>query len=154
MELQNVRHDELLLELAALRRNQQHPSNSSSHGSSQSLGAGFDLDSRGSSPGQPSLFLGLGLGLCLGLGLFFSFSFDNSLSIEIESLVNLDSLRYLANGSGSATRTTPLGQSASNLDALLEMDLAVSSKSFDLSYSMSIVETTLLFFSPHLLASY
>lgn len=50
MELQNVRHDELLLELAALRRNQ-HPSNSSSHGSSQSLGAGFDLDSRGSSPG-------------------------------------------------------------------------------------------------------
>lgn len=41
-----------------------------------------------------------------------------------------DSLRYLANGAGSVTRTTPLGQSASNLDALLEMDLAVSSKKF------------------------
>jgi hypothetical protein len=43
----------------------------------------------------------------------------------------LDSLRYLANGAGSVTRTTPLGQSASNLDALLEMDLAVSSKKID-----------------------
>lgn len=61
MELQNVRHDELLLELAALRRNQHHhhhhASNSSGggsshHGSSQSLGAAFDLDSRGSSPGS------------------------------------------------------------------------------------------------------
>ncbi len=38
-----------------------------------------------------------------------------------------DSMRYLANGAASASRTTPLGQSASNLDALLEMDLAVSS---------------------------
>ena len=57
MELQNVRHDELLLELAALRRN--HAGNSgggasSHHGSSQSLGASFDLDSRGSTPGITS----------------------------------------------------------------------------------------------------
>ena len=54
MELQNVRHDELLLELAALRRN--HAGNSgggaSHHGSSHSLGASFELDSRGSTPGN------------------------------------------------------------------------------------------------------
>jgi hypothetical protein len=61
MELQNVRHDELLLELAALRRNQHHHHSNSSgagsshHGSSQSLGATFDLDSRGSSPGSQKL---------------------------------------------------------------------------------------------------
>jgi hypothetical protein len=48
MELQNVRHDELMLELAALRRN-----NHSSLGSSQSLApSGLDIDSRGSSPGD------------------------------------------------------------------------------------------------------
>ncbi|XP_046645489.1 uncharacterized protein LOC124336002 isoform X6 [Daphnia pulicaria] len=109
MELQNVRHDELLLELAALRRNQHHHHSNSSgagsshHGSSQSLGATFDLDSRGSSP---------------------------------------DSLRYLANGAGSVTRTTPLGQSASNLDALLEMDLAVSNYNLGKSLSQPVVSTS------------
>lgn len=36
-------------------------------------------------------------------------------------------MRYMSNGA-TGSRTTPLGQSASNLDALLEMDLAVSSK--------------------------
>ncbi|XP_045028907.1 uncharacterized protein LOC116921277 isoform X4 [Daphnia magna] len=110
MELQNVRHDELLLELAALRRNQHHhhasnSSGSSHHGSSQSLGAAFDLDSRGSSP---------------------------------------DSLRYLANGAGSVTRTTPLGQSASNLDALLEMDLAVSNYNLGKSMSQPVVSASSL----------
>ncbi|KAI9559005.1 hypothetical protein GHT06_015794 [Daphnia sinensis] len=110
MELQNVRHDELLLELAALRRNQHHhhasnSSASSHHGSSQSLGAAFDLDSRGSSP---------------------------------------DSLRYLANGAGSVTRTTPLGQSASNLDALLEMDLAVSNYNLGKSMSQPVVSASSL----------
>lgn len=110
MELQNVRHDELLLELAALRRNQHHhhasnSSGSSHHGSSQSLGAAFDLDSRGSSP---------------------------------------DSLRYLANGAGSVTRTTPLGQSASNLDALLEMDLAVSNYNLGKSMSQPVVSVSSL----------
>lgn len=75
MELQNVRHDELLLELAALRRNQHHhhannSSGSSHHGSSQSLGAAFDLDSRGSSPG---IILTL---FALFVCLFFSNSFD------------------------------------------------------------------------------
>lgn len=43
-------------------------------------------------------------------------------------------MRYLANGAASATRTTPLGQSASNLDALLEMDLAVSSTKSTCTY--------------------
>lgn len=36
-------------------------------------------------------------------------------------------MRYMSNG---GSRTTPLGQSASNLDALLEMDLAVSSMNY------------------------
>ena len=45
MELQNVRHDELLLELAALRRN---TTGGQGGGQSQS----FDLDSRGSTPGK------------------------------------------------------------------------------------------------------
>ena len=52
MELQNVRHDELLIELASLRRQQQHAG-----GSAQSLGAAFELDSRGSSPGNKSFAL-------------------------------------------------------------------------------------------------
>ena len=56
MELQNVRHDELLLELAALRRNHNSAGGGgggggSNNGSSQSLSATFDLDSRGSTPG-------------------------------------------------------------------------------------------------------
>lgn len=76
MELQNVRHDELLLELAALRRNQHHhhasnSSGSSHHGSSQSLGAGFDLDSRGSSPGIDVFWL-----LFLNSGFIFSIQFS------------------------------------------------------------------------------
>ena len=57
MELQNVRHDELLLELAALRRNHNSAGGGgggggSNNGSSQSLSATFDLDSRGSTPGR------------------------------------------------------------------------------------------------------
>lgn len=78
MELQNVRHDELLLELAALRRTNNNNNNNSSGGGAGGVegsgggGAGrssalaaigssqsFDLDSRGSTPGmhcRPSCF--------------------------------------------------------------------------------------------------
>ena len=53
MELQNVRHDELLLELAALRRTNGGTNTSGGHGGVLGSSQSFDLDSRGSTPGNP-----------------------------------------------------------------------------------------------------
>ena len=63
MELQNVTHDELLLELSALRRQQQQQQQQCNNpqqqqqqhlSSTQALLAAYDIDSRASSPGNPS----------------------------------------------------------------------------------------------------